>query len=471
MIISMKKIISTVLALLICASAAGCRNSDDIVVTVTEISSITINDPVAFESAVSEYMSEKFSENEASAEQTAVPDIAENSESSETASSAGEQEKPVYSPEEISGSGRFDAALLKEIAKQNDNFVISPLSVKLALNMAALGAGENSDTERELLDLFGYGSRADMVSDSENLISELNRKDGSITVNDSVWISNKKDISVSKEFTRRLEEIFNAEKFRKDLSGKKIVKEFNKWVKDKTNGLIPEMISQPFDEAARVVLVNTLYFNNEWKTKFPEYNSYEFKFMGVNSENLVMAMNVKSNFEYAEGRTFKGVVLPYEDGSKMKVYLPMDENGSLAEIIGSLSPEQLSKELELDYTMEKTIVCMPRFECDYKDSLVETLKLLGVSAAFDGSAADFSGMLEEGSEYPLYISDVIHASKIKCGEKGTEAAAVTVVEMDTGSAMPLPEEPPKEFVANRPFLYMIESPSGEVLFMGIISEL
>ena len=492
----MKKIISGVLALLMCASAAGCRNSDAVIEIQTQISRMDlINDPEALESAVAEHISENSSENENNESVTAVSSDEQgnteqidtdsvNSENSEEAVQNGaetqvttgttavqnesaQEDDPAENPVE---SGSFNTAFLKEAAKQNNNFVISPLSVKLALNMAALGAGEDSETERELLDLFGYESREEMISQSSGLISELNRKDGSITVNDSVWISDKKDVSISGEYTKRLEEIFRAEQFRRDLSDKKIVKEFNKWVKKNTNGLIPEMISQPFDETSRMVLVNTLYFKENWETQFPESNSHEIKFFGVNSENWVMAMSMEKDFGYAEGSTFKSVVLPYEDGSKMKAYLPMDENASLAEIIGSLSSGELAKELDLDYSMEETVVCLPRFECDYKDSLVETLKILGISAAFDSGAADFSGMLDGDSEYPLFISEVVHASKIKCGEKGTEAAAATMIAMDTGAAMPVEKEPPKEFIANRPFLYMIESPSGEVLFMGIMSE-
>ena len=57
-----------------------------------------------------------------------------------------------YTAEEISGC--FNAAFLKEALKENDNFVVSPLSAKLALNMAAMGTDEGSATEQELLNLF-----------------------------------------------------------------------------------------------------------------------------------------------------------------------------------------------------------------------------------------------------------------------------------------------------------------------------
>ena len=370
----------------------------------------------------------------------------------------------LYSVEEISGSS-FNTAFLKEIAKKKDNFVISPLSVKLALNMAALGA--RSETEKELLTVFGYGSAEDMISDSRTLVSGLDRKDGSIKVNNSVWMSDKDGVKISSEYVKALSDIFNAELFEKDLSGKKIVKEFNKWVNKNTKGLIPEMISKPFDGDTRLLLVNTLYFKNDWESPFPEENSHEFKFCGVKRENFTMFMDIEWKFEYAEGNSLKSVVLPYEDGSRMKVYLPVNEDDMLGDIIEKLSPAELDKELDPDYSTRDVYISMPRFECEYNESLRDTLKLLGISSAFDMFTADFSGMIDD-PDHPLYISDVIHASKIKCGEKGTEASAATVVVAADGGALP-----PKDqvyFIANRPFLYVIESPSGEVLFMGIISD-
>jgi serpin B len=51
-------------------------------------------------------------------------------------------------------------------------------------------------------------------------------------------------------------------------------------------------------------------------------------------------------------------------------------------------------------------------------------------------------------------------------EAGSEAAAVTTVQM-FGSA--LPQASPFEFIANRPFLCLIEDQStGRILFMGAV---
>ena len=56
-------------------------------------------------------------------------------------------------------------------------------------------------------------------------------------------------------------------------------------------------------------------------------------------------------------------------------------------------------------------------------------------------------------------------AKIKLDEEGTEAAAVTVIEVNTTS-MPGPSQT-IEFHANRPFLYVIsERQSGAIFFIG-----
>ena len=76
-----------------------------------------------------------------------------------------------------------------------------------------------------------------------------------------------------------------------------------------------------------------------------------------------------------------------------------------------------------------------------------------------GGGADFSGIAEDRD---LYISSVRHKTFVKVDEAGTEAAAVTVVEMRETTV------PDKfEICVDRPFLFAIrEHHSGTVLFIG-----
>jgi|GEM_PF-1031738 len=368
----------------------------------------------------------------------------------------------VYTSEEISGN--FNAAFIKEALKNEDNVIVSPLSAKMVVNIAAMGADEGSATQQELFNLFGYESLNEMKGDSKNLMDELNRKDGSLTLNNSYWKSDKL-AKINKDYAEQLEAVFNAESFNADLTSAAFVKKLNGWVDKNTNGLIPKLIEQPLDEAARLVLVNTLYFNNEWKYKFESSSTRDRDFYGNKGTETVPTMHQGMlNLQYGEGSKLKSVTMPYVDGSVMNIYLPKNENESIADIISELSIDKLTEELEMKRAETKVNIVLPKFECDYSGSLKEMLQLLGVNKAFDPNNAEFGAMSEEEQ---LCISQIIQAAKIICDEEGTEAAAATMVVLKANGALII-EEQPIEFIADRPFMYEIKSPSGETLFMGVI---
>lgn len=421
----MKKFLCGLIALLMCVSAAGCEKGIDYVETVTcpDVPAVTyVSEPV----------------------------------------SAGYETEDIF--------GYFDYALFKEITDGEKNTVVSPMSVRLALSMAAMGA--KNDTEKELLTLLGYENAEQMREESKSIVSELNRADGSITVNNSLWADS--DFSAGKNYTAELADIFGAETFLEKLSDVKIVDRLNGWIDEKTKGLIPQMINEPFGEDTVMLLVNALYFKNEWEREFDPNG--RMLFHGVNGDCETESMTAEGTYiYYGEGSVFRSVQLSYKDGSDMKVYLPKNEEENVLDIIGRLTPEELAKAMDaLDILYSNGIeedrtvkVVMPKFECEYGESLNETLQRLGMTVSFDPEAADFGGMLDTESSDELFISNVIHAAKLKCNEKGTEAAAATVVAVEDEC---VPEEPSVWFIADRPFIYEITDPSGERLFMGTVCD-
>ena len=99
-----------------------------------------------------------------------------------------------------------------------------------------------------------------------------------------------------------------------------------------------------------------------------------------------------------------------------------------------------------------------------KYDLNGVLQLMGMEDAFRPDLADFSNMRDE----PLWIGKVFQCSKIAVDEKGTEAAAVTVVEMYDG----MTPENPEEFLIDRPFYFTIENrKTGSVMFVGRVTQL
>jgi len=153
---------------------------------------------------------------------------------------------------------------------------------------------------------------------------------------------------------------------------------------------------------------------------------------------------------------FSAVELPYGKGNwSMFIFLPNWEK-NLDDVVALFTAENWDSWMDEFTEVKELSLWIPRFKFAYDTSLKEVLKSMGMEVAFSG-AADFSGILEGGQ---LAISDVKHKTFIEVNEEGTEAAAVTSVEIVlTGIG--------NSFFANRPFLFAIaEKSTGTILFAG-----
>ena len=104
---------------------------------------------------------------------------------------------------------------------------------------------------------------------------------------------------------------------------------------------------------------------------------------------------------------------------------------------------------------------VPKFEDRQKYDLVEILPSLGVDDIFIPNIADLSQMGAGG----CFVGKAIHEAGIKVDNKGVEAAAYTIIEVDkampTGITMYL----------DHPFAYSISESNGLPLFVGVVNKL
>ena len=93
---------------------------------------------------------------------------------------------------------------------------------------------------------------------------------------------------------------------------------------------------------------------------------------------------------------------------------------------------------------------------------------MGAVDAFDPQKADFA-KLGSSSDGNIFINRVLHKTYISVAEKGTKAGAVTVIEMNCGSAAPMEE---KYVHLDRPFVYMlIDTQTNIPFFIGSVMNL
>lgn len=370
-------------------------------------------------------------------------------------------------PKTYTALSDFGLELLQNARQAGENTLISPLSVSMALSMAANGS--DGDTLEEFQQVLGDGLPLDAINAAfQELMADYTESLGGSTqcsIANSLWVD--PEGQVREDFIGKCTGLFGAQVFQGDLSAPGIVKDLNGWVAQHTNNMIPQIISKPFEENTAALLVNALYLKNTWETEFDPQNTFsrDFTHGDGSVEQMDFLNHFSLSFPYLTNETCEGAVLPYDDGrlgffALMPKIFPdaPDFDTWLAELKG----DELSRLLSSGEETMFLRLSLPKFEQAWNGELQSILPSMGLEHAFDPDNADFSRLGD--NPYGYYLSQVIHAAKIEVNEKGTEAAAATVVEANSGSAAP---EDGISLVFDRPFLYgIVDLQTGIPLFLG-----
>lgn len=168
--------------------------------------------------------------------------------------------------------------------------------------------------------------------------------------------------------------------------------------------------------------------------------------------------------QYLESEHATGFLKYYHNADYAFAALLPEEGMTVSEYADTLTGETLLELLRQPQDVPVN-VSLPKFETECSTELSDVLKSMGMTDAFDSSAADFSGM-GSSKDGPLYISKVLHKTFLTLDEQGTKAGAATAVEMESGSSAGDSQDP-KEVILDRPFLYLIIDCTANLpLFIG-----
>jgi len=362
-------------------------------------------------------------------------------------------EKTVLESSNMFGFNLFQAI---HTEKADSNYFISPLSVSMALGMTYNGAG--GTTEEAMRNTLAYGNlTVDEINESYNSLMDLLMQldpDVIMEIANSMWY--RLGFSVEDSFIQDLETYFDAEIQGLDFSQPSAVDIINGWCSDKTHGKIEEVI-QEIHPLTVMFLINAIYFKAAWTTQFEEDQTIDAPFtLSDQTQVTCKMMRLETDILYLENEDFQAVTLPYGNGRfRMSLFLPK-EGKKADDIAGKMNDQNWSQWMA---TFEETTMQLhlPRFKFEFGMKLNDILKAMGMEIAFTDQA-DFSLI---SKDYNLFISDVIHKTFVEVNEEGTEAAAVTVVEIRL-TAVP----DTKTVIFNRPFLFVIHDDQSNLLFMG-----
>lgn len=367
----------------------------------------------------------------------------------------------------------FAAELYRVLSAEDGNLVVSPLSIHLALAMALAGA--EGDTAAEL----AAGLAVDGL-DPAALHAALNALDATLEARNATYPpvddrEQKVEISVVnsiwgqagfgfvQDYLDLLARNYGAGIRLVDFAAaaEEARVAINEWVAAQTSDRITDLIPEgALDELTRLVLVNAVYLDATWAVPFDPEATADAPFIRLDgSEVTVPTMNAyQLRALYAAGDGWQAIDLPYT-GEELSMLVVVPDAGRFAEIEALLAGGLIG-EVRTGLTPSIVDLALPKFEQRSQLSLVGALQALGIEAAFDPGAADFSGI---STEEQLYISGVVHEAFIAVDEAGTEAAAATAVIIGTTSM-------PTDIVdldVDRPFLFVLQDRStGAILFLG-----
>ena len=356
----------------------------------------------------------------------------------------------------------FQSSVLES---KDENVLISPLSIQLALAMTANGADGKTLAEMEAL----LGGEIVLDELNEYLYSYVKNlptdEKYKLQIANSIWFRDDEGrLQVEKDFLQKNADYYGAQAYKAAFDDQTL-KDINNWVNNHTDGMIDSILDQ-IDEDAVMYLINALVFDAEWQHVYDKSDVYKGKFTNIGGTEKQVDMMHSEETVYLQDEYATGFMKPYSGSKYSFAALLPNEGVDIYEYVAGLTGEDLMETLSTPQ-LGMVMTTLPKFSYEYELTMNDLLKDLGMPTAFSSDDADFS-KLGKSSRGNIYIGDVLHKTFISVDELGTKAGAVTKVEIRDESA------PMSEWVVNlnRPFVYMIiDNETNLPVFIGTVMDI
>lgn len=367
---------------------------------------------------------------------------------------------------------QVDAAALSRLGadlvaqRPGKNTVLSPLSVMLAFAM--LREGASGETAAEIDALLGLDPAAPgesvaalraRLASLDGDVSEVDRDEPPeqplLHVADAMFAA--PDAGLTEDFLERVARFHDAGVSEADFRGGRAKPLLDAWVARETGGLMTEAPSDPPRET-RLTLLNAVVLAARWQSPFAPHATAPARFTRADGATVMVDTMVGlASRRYVEGPGWRAVELPYTSELAMIVALPDEGAGPITadqwdEVRAAISAQAAPSEV---------VLWLPSWETDTAIDLAEAFPPLGLERAFSWTG-ELDGVFPEA-----FVSGAAHAATITVAEKGTVAAAVTQIDVESGSA-PVIEI---ELRVDRPFDFQIVTDGDMVpVFAGHVAD-
>jgi len=367
---------------------------------------------------------------------------------------------------------RLSAALLENTGSKN--FVCSPYSAWLPL--AALLNATNAENKSALLAALGAAGigEADVNKAASRMLYDLNnlrRKDekdyyNPLKIANAIFVGN--NVTLRSSFAQTFMDYYRGSSVNVDFSSQSAVDAVNRWASDNTDGLIRNLV-QKFEQDTVAAIANAIYFSDRWEWEFSAAQTKEGVFYGPDGNGTASYMLREGDAQtYYEDNKVQAMPLRFKSGGGLYIILP--KSGSAAGFLSSMTSKDFDA-IQNNSVQATGKLLLPRFSIEGDTiNLKKALEKLGVPLFNEATAPLTGGLIQEG--LPVFLSDAMQKALIKVDEKGTTAAAVTLMTA-AATGMPVPTTP-FEMICNKPFVFILYDYTydggNQILFTGVVNQ-
>ncbi|KAK0162039.1 hypothetical protein PV327_008413 [Microctonus hyperodae] len=327
---------------------------------------------------------------------------------------------------DISSINNFGNEFNKIVSKEkSSNYICSPFSVSMVLSMATCGAEGKTKSELQQ-NLHLPTDDTVMKNGYQTLIDMINNIQGvELAVANKIFTTT--GFEVNDTFKEATKLYFRSESESLDFSNaEQSAGAINNWAAANTKDRIKDIVKPDDVKSAVMIMANAVYFKGKWANKFNANLTRPLPFY-INetaTKNVdMMYRNGNYNWGTINDLNAKYIELPYENENvSMFIILPDEFNGlaKIEENYDKINFAELSngRKTEVELTM-------PKFKIENEFDLKSTLQKLNIKDMFEDTA-NFHGINEDAA---LKVSKVIQKAFIEVNEEGSEAAAVTGMEI------------------------------------------
>lgn len=364
-----------------------------------------------------------------------------------------------------------------------DNFVISPISVFLALGMVAECA--EADTREQILSALDIS--IDELRSAYSLLYRLLNVEhlgetesmdyittGKLELSNTLWLDD--GLKTNQDCLTALGDKYYCFGRAVDFDGaneyaNKLIRDF---IKERTNGLIDKDYN--LSRETLLTIINTLYLKDVWNDismPLDKVDSVAFTNADGSEKSMQMLRGYYVEGQAYESDTYNGFYTKTLNGYRLKFMMPKDgytvdqvfTQENLSEFNSITDFSAIDAENRIRYY---TCCIFPEYTVSYDEDIKGILaESFGISDLFSQEECNFKGLTESA----VYCESIKHTVEFNVNDLGIEGAAVTLVEM-AGSAMP--EEYTEvfyDFIINKAFGFVLTDPTGAVIFSGVINTL